>query len=132
MAFTTRATATWGIDENVSIDKVSGSGVLTDITEHKEIVQSPEQNEVGSTIQMAVYDMHWTLSATLQVKVGTKMPSVGTVVTITGAQQPTYILTSCDKIESNMGFQKLSISGEAYKHMKNADNVKFYGGLSAE
>ena len=100
-------TASWGVYART--DKVSG--VITDFENSSEAVIAPEQNEMGSVINQTMYDMHKTISMTIQVKSTTTPPVVGSKISIDNNH---YYVTSARVVESNSAYRKIAISAESF------------------
>lgn len=103
---TTQKTASWGVSTSSPV-----TGVITDWNEAEAAVNAPELNEVGSTINQTMHDIHYTATATVQVAAGTDKPAAGTAVTV---NDHTYYVVNAEIVESNSAYRKITLSLESF------------------
>jgi hypothetical protein len=111
MAVTTKGDAQWGISDGTSVDNVQG--VVTDITVGKRTISEPQRNEIGSVIQQAFYDLETSITCTIEVAAGKKLPAAKDPITIAG--ESAYI-ESMEIVESNRAYRKFQITAKAFKN----------------
>ena len=109
---TTTKTASWGVTTAIGADSPV-TGVVTDYDDAGEPVLSPEQNEVGSTINQTMYDKHYTCSFTVQVAASTAKPHAGSAISVGGT---TWYVTSARVTENNNSYRKIALQAERYVH----------------
>lgn len=99
----------WGIASNHrSIGSVQG--IVVGWSENKSYEKADCRNEVGSRIGEVVYDVGYSVRATVQVKHGTELPAPATTITVGGR---VYRFVSGEVSESNQDYTKLSMNLEA-------------------
>lgn len=67
-----------------------------------------------------VYDKRVTITATIQVPKNISLPAVGALITIDGKS---CLLTSCDVVQNNQAYRKVSITAERYSTDFSNSNV---------
>lgn len=103
---TNTGTATWGVTGSVGV-----TGIVTDIEVNEEAQTAPEYNEVGAVVKQTLYDIHTTVTATIEVASGTSLPTSGAAITIGGKSG--YV-RSARKVESNQAYQKIAVTAELW------------------
>lgn len=106
MAVTTTKTASWGVKQDSPV-----TGVITDYEDANEPVLQPEHNEMGSTINQTMNDIHYTCSFTVQVAAATAKPASGTQIQIGGQ---TWYVTNSRVTESNNAYRKIAVNAERF------------------
>ena len=106
-------TVSWGVSQapRTAIKGVGFSnGIVTSWSCTTNYEKSDCRNEVGSKIGEVVYDYAYSARAVVQCAAGTKIPPVGTLITVNGVQF--YVVTG-ETSESNQDYHKISLTLEA-------------------
>ena len=99
----------WGISED---HRYLGNlqGIVVGWNENKGYEKADCRNEVGSKIGEVVYDVTYSVRATIQIRHGVEIPTPSTVLTI---NNKVYRYVSGDVTESNQDYTKISVTLEA-------------------
>lgn len=106
---TKQGVASWGVTSDGSVV----DGIVTHIDKDDESIMAPEYNELGQIVKQTLYDLHKTLSVTIEVAVGTEPPSAKDSVTIAGVTA--YVLRT-RTVEDNKAYRHIEVTVEAYKN----------------
>ncbi len=107
MAATTTGAAQWG----VAFTAAGITGVLTDCEVGNEPVTANQLNELGAVIRTVMYDLHQTVTGTLEVAPAFTLPTLPAQATVGGVQG---MITSARLVESNNAFRKYLVTVEAW------------------
>lgn len=104
----------WGVSAGPrgAIKGVSNfsNGIVTGWNCTTSYEKSDCRNEVGSKIGEVVYDYAYSARAVVQCAAGTKIPAVGTLITVNGVQ---FHVVTGETSESNQDYHKISLTLEA-------------------
>lgn len=123
---TTTHIATWGIQDvhtgQTIFEANASNSVCLSFSQSSEPVMAPETNEVGSTIGQALYDIHTTCRATMNVKKAVAVAIKAyyddqtkyTVQCVIDSVK--YYATNLEVVESNTDYMKFNVALEKYLH----------------
>ena len=97
-------TVSWGVSQAPRTAIVTSWSCTTNYE------KSDCRNEVGSKIGEVVYDYAYSARAVVQCAAGTKIPPVGTLITVNGVQ---FHVVTGETSESNQDYHKISLTLEA-------------------
>lgn len=106
-------TVSWGVSQAPRTAIKSGgfsNGIVTSWSCTTNYEKSDCRNEVGSKIGEVVYDYAYSARAVVQCAAGTKIPPVGTLITVNGVQ---FHVVTGETSESNQDYHKISLTLEA-------------------
>ena len=118
--------AAWGVEH--ALGTPFDTCVVTDYAENAESQHQYEYDQKGAVAGAAIYDKRITVTATIQVPKTITLPEAGTLITI-GEKE--FLLTSCNVVQNNQSFRKVSITAERYVETFSNNNVIQAGGTSA-
>lgn len=107
---TTSGVASWGVSAGAGV-----AGIVTDIEMNQEAQIANELNEKGAVVKATKYDVHTTLTATIEVAQSTNPPNPGDGITINGKQG--YVMSS-RVTESNQAYRKIVVQAEFWNNCK--------------
>lgn len=118
--------AAWGVEH--ALGTPFDTCVVTDYAENAESQHQYEYDQKGAVAGAVAYDRRITVTATIQVPKTITLPEAGTLITIDKKQ---FLLTSCNVVQNNQSFRKVSITAERYVETFSNNNVIQAGGTSA-
>lgn len=110
--------AAWGVEHSLAAP--FNTCVVTDYSENTESQHQYEYDQRGAVAGAVVYDKRVTITATIQVPKNISLPAVGALIAIDGKS---CLLTSCDVVQNNQAYRKVSITAERYSTDFSNSNV---------
>lgn len=93
----------WGTDSA----GVTGGGLVVDATVDETAATDPVEGRQGDEVGLVIYDVTWTLSATVVCQQGTREPEAGSSFSVGGRSG--YV-TGCRLQWQNKGKKQLSVT----------------------
>ncbi|MGN0890527.1 MAG: hypothetical protein ACI4W7_02625 [Candidatus Spyradenecus sp.] len=110
--------AAWGVEH--SLGEPFNTCVVTDYAINTELLHQPEYDQQGAVAGTTCYDTHVTLSATIQVPKGITLPTVGSLISV---DDKNFLLLTCEVVQNNQAYRKLSITAERYDNDFDTSNI---------
>lgn len=100
--------ASWGVtaEGNPGVN-----GIVTHSDLDKESVLAPEYNEIGQVVKQTLYDLHKTITMTVEVAAGEEPPDEKSSITYAGV---TAYVVRARVVEDNRAYRHIEITIEAY------------------